>query len=93
MLPRERHDWYCSHCHSGKKYSLDINSQLLQHQLSLSGGEVLLCGGCHRVYHDSCLKSEAQSVIKSEHGGEEEDEEEMDLEWTCTHCKVGSEYG
>ena len=28
MLPRERHDWYCFHCHSG--------------------GEVVLCGDCHR---------------------------------------------
>lgn len=36
MLPRERHDWYCFHCHTG--------------------GEVVLCSGCHRVYHETCLK-------------------------------------
>ena len=36
MLPFERHDWYCFHCHSG--------------------GEVVLCRDCHRVYHQSCLK-------------------------------------
>ena len=36
MLPFERHDWYCFHCHSG--------------------GEVILCRDCHRVYHQSCLK-------------------------------------
>ena len=36
MLPRERHDWYCFHCHTG--------------------GEVVLCGDCHRVYHEACLK-------------------------------------
>jgi hypothetical protein len=36
MVSRERHDWYCFHCHTA--------------------GEVLLCSGCHRVYHETCLK-------------------------------------
>jgi hypothetical protein len=35
---RERHDWYCFHCHTG--------------------GEVVLCSGCHRVYHETCLKEQ-----------------------------------
>ena len=49
-----------------------------------------MCGGCHRVYHDSCLKSESSSALRMP--GEEPDEEdemEANIEWTCTHCKVG----
>ena len=42
MLPKERHDWYCFHCHNG--------------------GEVVLCTGCHRVYHESCLKEPLSEV-------------------------------
>ena len=42
MLPKERHDWYCFHCHNG--------------------GEVVLCIGCHRVYHESCLKEPLSEV-------------------------------
>ena len=57
MLPRERHDWYCFHCHSG--------------------GEVLLCTGCHRVYHENCLRSEAQGAIL-----------EFGTDWACNICKV-----
>lgn len=38
MLPFERHDWYCFHCHSG--------------------GEVVLCRDCHRVYHQGCIKQD-----------------------------------
>ena len=57
MLPRERHDWYCFHCHSG--------------------GEVVLCDGCHRVYHESCIKPPMT-----------DDEEEGHIEWFCQICKV-----
>lgn len=42
MLPKERYDWYCFHCHNG--------------------GEVVLCIGCHRVYHESCLKEPLSEV-------------------------------
>ena len=42
MLPKERHDWYCFHCHNG--------------------GEVVLCTGCHRVYHESCLNQPLSEV-------------------------------
>ena len=42
MLPKERHDWYCFHCHNG--------------------GEVVLCTGCHRVYHESCLNQPISEV-------------------------------
>ena len=42
MLPKERYDWYCFHCHNG--------------------GEVVLCTGCHRVYHESCLKEPLSEV-------------------------------
>jgi len=38
MLPYERHDWYCFHCHSG--------------------GEVVMCRDCHRVYHQACIKQD-----------------------------------
>ena len=43
MLPKERHDWYCFHCHNG--------------------GEVVLCTGCHRVYHESCLNQPLSEVM------------------------------
>lgn len=72
MLPRERHDWYCFHCHSG--------------------GEVLLCSACHRVFHENCLKAErlAAFKIKAKKDDEEEDDDEdedMDnQEWTCVIC-------
>lgn len=42
MLPKERYDWYCFHCHNG--------------------GEVVLCTGCHRVYHEGCLKEPLSEV-------------------------------
>jgi len=42
MLPKERYDWYCFHCHNG--------------------GEVVLCIGCHRVYHETCLKEPLSEV-------------------------------
>lgn len=53
MLPRERHDWYCFHCHTG--------------------GEVMLCSGCHRVYHSACLKEPATEDLKN---------------FTCPFCKL-----
>ncbi len=82
MLPRERHDWYCFHCHSG--------------------GEVLLCEGCHRVYHESCLKAETAACAQlkearsssqddqdQEHDQDQEDEDERDRsEWFCLYCKA-----
>jgi hypothetical protein len=85
MLPRERHDWYCFHCHSG--------------------GEALLCEGCHRVYHECCLKAEIaacaglRELRDSEEGSEEEDGDEADAqpeeederdrsEWFCLYCKA-----
>jgi len=60
MLPRERHDWYCWHCHSG--------------------GEVLLCSSCHRVFHESCLKTE--------YGMESVKIDAVTSEWTCPFCKL-----
>ncbi len=62
MLPRERQDWYCWHCHSG--------------------GEVLLCSGCQRVFHESCVKTEfgLDSAKVNMEGAAPE--------WTCPFCKV-----
>ncbi|XP_073973498.1 uncharacterized protein isoform X2 [Rhodnius prolixus] len=34
---RDKHDWYCSECHTG--------------------GDVIPCGACHRVYHLSCISN------------------------------------
>ena len=75
MLPRERHDWYCFHCHAG--------------------GEVLLCEGCQRVYHESCLKAEVAAAAGLREGDEEEEEEEAHeederdrTEWFCLYCKA-----
>jgi hypothetical protein len=66
MLPRERQDWYCWHCHSG--------------------GEVLLCSICQRVFHEICVKSEygienAKIGVDVATGAA--------VEWTCPFCKVG----
>ena len=73
MLPYERHDWYCFHCHgemtdTQDQNILDILNIWFTHDicdiiiiLSLpAGGEVVMCRDCHRVYHQSCLKQEVR---------------------------------
>ena len=75
MLPYERHDWYCFHCHGEMTDTCKIKIFLIflifgLHMicicdiiiiLSLSaGGEVVMCRDCHRVYHQSCLKQEVR---------------------------------
>ena len=54
MLPYERHDWYCFHCHGE---SGEILQFVRFPNISCpAGGEVLLCRDCHRVYHPACVK-------------------------------------
>jgi len=48
-----------------------------------SGGEVLLCTGCHRVFHEKCLKAEAAGSL-----WKDPDEDEEMPEWYCHLCRA-----
>lgn len=55
MLPYERHDWYCFHCHC--EFVDEVIIFFHRDEFS-AGGEVVMCRDCHRVYHQACIKQD-----------------------------------
>ena len=87
MLTREKHDWWVQQQKTNWQSSLrDTHITYLKLIFFRycwhchSGGEILLCSSCQRVFHESCLKTE--------YGMESVKIDTMTSEWTCPFCKV-----